>query len=255
MPSPTWTPDALSSEAHELAAKGWRLVEAQHKVSTLKLVDTLDEQALLEELLELSKPKVPPECEHLHYLLKTPFRYGTVYPHGSRFRRAGLTAGVFYAAEKVETALAEMAFYRLLFFAESPDTPWPLDAAEYTAFAARIQTDRAVDLTTPPLDADRATWTHLTDYEACQTLAEEARKGGVELIRYESVRDPARGANLAVLTCACFAKSAPVERQTWRMRLSRSGVQAICEHPTSRISFGRDAFSADPRVAGINWER
>ena len=40
------------------------------------------------------------------------------YPIGSRFRRAGRTAGVFYAAESPETAVAEMAFYRLLFFAE-----------------------------------------------------------------------------------------------------------------------------------------
>lgn len=255
MPSPTWTPDALSSEARELSAKGWRLVEAQHKVSTLKLVDTLDEQALLEDLIEETKPNVPAECEHLHYLLKTPFRYGAIYPHGSRFRRAGLTPGVFYASEQVETALAEMAFYRLLFFAESPGTPWPLDAAEYTAFAAPIRTERAIDLAAPPLDADRAAWTHPSDYEACQTLAEEARKGGVELIRYESVRDPGHGANLAVLTCACFAKPAPVERQTWRMRLSRAGVQAICEHPTKRIGFDRDAFSADPRVAGLDWNR
>lgn len=255
MPSPIWTPGALSSEARELAAKGWRLVEAQHKVSTLKLVDTLDEQALLEDLIEETKPKVPAECEHLHYLLKTPFRYSAIYPHGSRFRRAGLTLGVFYASEKVETALAEMAFYRLLFFAESPGTPWPLDAAEYTAFVAPIRTGRAIDLTASPLDTDREAWTHLTDYEACQALAERAREGGIELIRYESVRDPAHGANLAVLTCACFAKPAPIERQTWRMRLSRAGVQAICEHPVSRISFGRDAFGADPRVAGFDWER
>ena len=48
-------------------------------VSTLKLVDTLAEQALLEDILEESKPPVPPECRHLHYLLSTPFRYGAPY--------------------------------------------------------------------------------------------------------------------------------------------------------------------------------
>ena len=118
MSSNTSTPAALSSDAHSLAGTCWRLVEAQHHVSTLKLVDSVDEQELLEDLIEATKPPVPPECRDLHYLLSTPFRYGTVYPTGSRFRRAGLTEGVFYASEKPETAVAEMAFYRLLFFAE-----------------------------------------------------------------------------------------------------------------------------------------
>lgn len=52
-----------------------RLVESQEQVATLQLVDTLEEQALLEELLESSKPPVPADAEPLHYLLKTPFRY------------------------------------------------------------------------------------------------------------------------------------------------------------------------------------
>ena len=34
----------------------WRLVEAQHWVSTLPLVDTLEEQARLEQILEDTKP-------------------------------------------------------------------------------------------------------------------------------------------------------------------------------------------------------
>ena len=64
---------------------------------------------------------MPPECRHLHYLLATPFRYGSPYPRGSRFRRAGLTPGVYYASGTAGTAIAETAFYRLLFFAEFPE--------------------------------------------------------------------------------------------------------------------------------------
>jgi len=255
MSSPTWTPAALSSEAVAIEGRCWRLVEAQHRVSTLKLVDDLDEQALLEALIEETKPPLPPECAGLDYLLATPFRYGAAYPVGSRFRRAGRTAGVFYAAEAAATAVAEMAFYRLLFFAESPATPWPGDAADYTAFAADFRAARAVDLTRPPFDADRAAWTHPTDYAACQALAEAARAAGAEAIRYESVRDPAHGANLALLTCRAFAAPRPVERQTWRMRLGRTGVQAICEFPEARIGFGRAAFAADPRIAAMQWQR
>jgi hypothetical protein len=254
MSSPIWTPAALSSEAVPLAGKCWRLVEAQHVVSTLKLVDTLDEQALLENLIEETKPQIPAECRHLHYLLATPFRYGSVYPHGSRFRRAGRTPGVYYAAETVATAVAEMAFYRLLFFAESPETPWPGDAAEYTAFAASVATGRAIDLTRPPLDRDAASWTHPTDYEACQALAEAVREADLEAIRYRSVRDP-KGFNIALLTCRSFARSRPIDWQSWRIRLAPSGVQAICEFPRQRIGFDRAALSGDPRLAGLRWER
>jgi hypothetical protein len=255
MSSLIWTPDALSSEIRPYEGRCWRLVEAQHRVSTLKLVDTLEEQALLEDLIEETKPAVPPECRHLDYLLSTPFRYGAPYPHGSRFRRAGRTLGVYYAAEEPRTAVAEMAFYRLLFFAESPDTPWPSDAAEYTAFAAEVASGRSIDLTAAPFDREGARWTHPTDYAATQDLADNARAASVEIIRYRSVRDPEGGSNLALLACRAFVEPGPVERQSWRIRLSRSGVQAICEFPERRIGFDRAAFAADPRIAAFDWER
>ncbi|MDR7142990.1 RES family NAD+ phosphorylase [Rhizobium sp. BE258] len=248
MSLPIWTPAALSSELRAVSGRFWRLVEAQHQISTLKLVDTLEEQALLENLLEESKPALPPECAGLDYLLATPFRYGAVYPHGSRFRRAGRTLGVFYASEKVETALSEMAFYRLLFYADSPATPLPANAAEYTAFAAPVATSAALDLTLPPLDRDRAIWTDPLNYEACQALAEAARAADTEAILYESVRDPRHGRNLALLTAKAFSVREPAERQTWRIRLSASGVQALCEFPKQRIGFARSDFGADPRI-------
>jgi hypothetical protein len=247
---PIWTPVALSSETRRLLGRCWRLVEAQHRVSTLKLVDSLAEQAMLEELLESTKPPVPPECRHLHYLLATPFRYGA-YPRGSRFRRAGLTPGVYYASEAAETAVAEIAFYRLLFFAESPATPWPVNAAEFTAFAVPFAAERALDLTLPPLDADRIAWTHPTEYEPCQALADAARIAGTDALRYESVRDPKAGANIALLACAAFAAAAPELRETWRLRFSSRGVQALREFPEARLEFPLEAFAADPRLGAL----
>ncbi|OCJ02350.1 hypothetical protein A6U85_30660 [Agrobacterium sp. 13-626] len=250
MSLPIWTPDALSSEARPMSGRYWRLVEAQHQVSTLKLVDTLEEQALLETLLEESKPALPPECAGLDYLLATPFRYGAIYPYGSRFRRAGRTLGVFYASEQVETALAEMSFYRLLFFSDSPGTPLPANAAEYTAFAAVIATKQAVDLTLAPLERDREAWADPVNYEACQSLAAAARAGKVDAILYQSVRDPKGGKNIALLTAHAFAAREPVERQTWRIRLSPAGVQALCEFPKARLGFARSDFGDDPRMRG-----
>jgi hypothetical protein len=254
MSSSTSTPAALSSDARSLAGTCWRLVEAQHHVSTLKLVDSVDEQELLEDLIEATKPPVPPECRDLHYLLSTPFRYGAVYATGSRFRRAGLTEGVFYASEKPETAVAEMAFHRLLFFAESPNTPWPTNPAVYTAFSTEYATTKAIDLTRGKYRAVIALWMHPSDYTHCQAFAETARAAKVEVIRYASVRDM-RGMNLALLTCRVFTKPNPLDQQTWHIRLSETGAQAICEAPKLGITFDRKSFSADPRIARLRWFR
>jgi hypothetical protein len=231
------------------------LVEAQHKISTLKLVDTVEEQQLLEQLVESTKPSLPPECAGLHYLLSTPFRYGAVYPSGSRFRRAGLTEGVFYAAEEPRIAVAEMVFYRLLFFAESPDTPWPTNAAEYTAFSTAYATRKGIDLSKGKLAKDQARWTHPVDYAGCQALADAACPAGIEVIRYISVRDPDHGSNLALLTGHAFARPKPVAQQSWHIRLSESGAQAVCEQPKSGITFTRRTFAADPRIAKLRWQR
>jgi hypothetical protein len=255
MPSITWTRAELSSSARPRSGVCWRVVEAQHHVSTLKLVDTLDEQLLLETLIESTKPLIPPECRHLHYLLSTPFRYGAVYPAGSRFRRPGMTDGVFYGAEKPETAVAEMTFHRLLFFAESPDTPWPINPAEYTAFAAKYQSKTAIDLTRGRFKAHSTAWSHPTDYSECQALADSARIAAIEIIRYRSARDPKHGMNLALLTCRVFTEPEPISLQTWRIHIRATGAQAICESPKSGIAFDRDTFAADPRIAALRWDR
>lgn len=232
----------------------WRMVEAQHRVSTMKLVDTLAEQSALESLVEATKPPLPPDCESLHYLQSTPFRYGAPYPSGSRFRRAGLTPGMFYASKTAATAVAELAFHRLLFFADSPETPWPAAAGDYTAFSVRFKISSGLDLAAPPLDVDRARWTHPTDYAPCQTLADEARKAGVDVLRYRSARDP-DGINIALLACRAFAAPAPLEHQTWRINLGSHGARAVCDFPDARLEFDREAFVVDPRIATLKWER
>ena len=61
----------------------WRAVEAQHLVATLRLVDNLAEQRLLEHILEDSKPPLPAQAAGSSYLIFTPFRYAS--PRPSRF--------------------------------------------------------------------------------------------------------------------------------------------------------------------------
>lgn len=237
-----WTPTALASEARPLAGTAWRVVEHQYTTSTRKIVDTLQEQELLEALLETTKPNYPPPAEPLHYLLKTPFRYAPS-GHGSRFRPAGIGAGVFYGAEALRTALAELAYHRLRFFAASPQTPLPHNEERLTAFTAEYRSECALDLTREPLACDRTIWTHATDYGATQALAADARAAGITTIRYESVRDVAAGFNLALLTPAVFSQPAPTLQQTWLLFLGTTEVSCVRDRqPEEAWVFPRTHF-------------
>jgi len=242
-----WTAAALSSNFHSLADSCWRIVEAQNRVSTLKLVETFQEQKRLEELLEEKKPPYPPELSSYHYLLFTPFRYEP-YERGSRFRRRGQKEGVFYAAESVETAMAEMAFYRLLFFLESPNTPIPDNPAEYTAFSVKYGTNKGLDLTIEPLLRNQKDWTDKESYEACQYLADRAREAYTEIIRSLSVRCPNQGKNIALLSWKAFKSKKPEARQTWRLSIKPNEIAAICEHPNKTLVFDRALLEDDPHI-------
>jgi hypothetical protein len=255
MSSPMSTPEELSSNCRATAGRCWRVVEAQNQISTTKLTDTAAEQQALELLIEQTKPPVPPECRHLNFLLSTPFRYDAPYPRGSRFRKAGRTSGVFYGSEHSHTAIAELCFHRLLFFSESPDTKWPGDAGEYTAFAVEYSAPRSIDLTRAPFDSSSAIWTHVTHYDECQTLAELARDGDMEIIKYSSVRDPLHRLNIAILSCRAFAGAEPNFHQTWRVLLGSNGARALCEMPRATMDFNRQAFQDDPRIAAMRWDR
>jgi hypothetical protein len=208
---------------------------------------------MLEGLVDATKPAVPVECRGLDALLSTPFRYA-LYPNGSRFRRAGYTPGVYYAAEDARVAVAETAFYRLLFFAESPDTPWPVNPFECTGFSVEVSSLRSLDLTEPPFDVDAAVWRHPVKYSRCQKFADSARMDGAEILRYWSARSPG-GVCVAVLTCAAFSERHPRDYETWRIGVSRTGAYAIREFPPDRIEFDRNYFGSDPRIAAMRWER
>ena len=214
MSSTTWTPRALASEAAPFRADAWRRVEAQHVASTAKLVPDPRGQALLEDMLEASKQPLPADAAGLHYLLATPWRYRS--PYGSRFR-APADPGVWYGAESVRVAAAEMGYWRCRFLRDAP-APAAIDPVACTAFRARVDTRRALDLRRPPFLRRRADWTHRTSYAKTQALGQLAREAAVEAIAYESVRDrqdPA-GWCVAVLAPGAFGRRQPLPgSQTW----------------------------------------
>ncbi len=221
----TWTPLALASEAHAYARVLHRVVEAQHLASTMRLTDSLEEQALLEAVLEESKPALPQAALRLHYLLATPFRYR---PHtGSRFRQP-FEAGVWYGGEALRTALAEKSYWRLRFLIDSPGTP-DLKPVPHTAFSAAVRTAAALDLTRAPFARERAAWTGRLDYAPTQALAQAARAAGIACIRYESVRDPEHAACVAVLSPEAFGRGRPRQQEAWFIAASRERVRCAQE--------------------------
>jgi hypothetical protein len=218
--STIWTPTAVASEARKAKFDLWRAVEAQHKVSTLSLVDSLDEQALLERLLETSKPPLPRGVEGMHWLLFTPFRYPPP-PKGSRFRGT-LDPGVFYGADEIHTACAELGFWRWRFLMESPALA-AIESHQHTVFRVTVAT-LTIDLRKPPFDRNQGNWTDPSHYEATQALAKISREVGVGAIRYQSVRDRERGGCGAVLRPDAFAENKPQETQTWWLSVTRARV-------------------------------
>ena len=136
------------------------MVESQHIAATMKLVDNRDEQDLLESLLESSKPNRSDDTTALDYLLATPFRYDPKRG-GSRFRAVN-DPGVFYGAESVRTAGAELGYWRWKFLQDAIDLE-RLEPVAHTAFQAEIATS-VVDLQHPPFDEHAAIWQHpITD--------------------------------------------------------------------------------------------
>lgn len=245
-------------ELRRLRASPWRVVEAQHVHATRPLVDTAEEQEILETLLERSKPPVPEAARSLHYLLKTPFRYPPLR-HGSRFGRR-TEPGIWYGAEALRTAFAEVAFYRLVFLEDSHAELAPL-RLELTAFQARVATRRGLDLTRPPWSEWRHVLAAPTSHDASQDLGGRFRAAGGEALRAFSARDAPRaatarearqGTTLAVLSPAAFVEPAPVRQQVWSCWVAKEGVELrradlLTGHEVHELP--RSAFEIDGRLA------
>ena len=242
MSSTTWTTREVASNAATLRHALWRAVEAQHVAATMALVDSIDEQHTLERLLDAAKPPVPPEAARLHWLLFTPFRYPPP-PGGSRFRGSN-DPGVFYGADAIRTACAELGYWRWRHLADSPALT-AMPTKPQTVFRVTIETG-GMDLRARPFVRDRKLWTDPTDYSRCQRFGRTARQAGVGAIRYESVRDPKRGGCCAVLTPAAFDPPVPLEQQTWMLSVARDRVLWQRTHVLEAEEHGFVAASWSP---------
>lgn len=240
-----WTRCGGSSELRPLGCEPWRVVESQRLVSTRPLVDSDAEHQVLEELIDRSKPPLPREAgfARLHYLLASPFRYPPL-PHGSRFGRRH-ERSLWYGSEALRTALAETAYYRLVFFSGSAARLAP-HALPFSAFRVRVRTKLGVDLSRPAFASELRRICSPSDYAVSQALGSDLRAAGVEAVRYPSARDPERGLNLALFTAAAFASPRPLAApETWHCTVS-AGLDVAFRHERATgidtVEFPRSAF-------------
>ncbi|UTW08599.1 RES family NAD+ phosphorylase [Pseudomonas benzenivorans] len=213
-----------------------RLVESQEQVATLQLVDNLAEQALLEELLESSKPPLPRDAEPLHYLLKTPFRYPPLR-WGSRFGTRQ-EPSLFYAALRLETAMAEAAYYRFVLWdgmASAPPSGRVL--SEHASFEARYQVARGIRLQRPPFSRFQRALSHPSDYRGTQALGASMRAAGVEAFEYRSARCPLGGSNVALYAPGALAEKRPRNLLPW-----------LCETTPGYVAFKHAQAPDTPRM-------
>lgn len=216
-----WTRCGGTSSLQRLEGHFYRVVESQFRNSTRKLVDSDDEQAVLEQLIDTAKNPVPEGFESLHYLLYTPFRHPPLR-NGSRFGTR-LQRGMLYGARETACALAEVAYYRLVFLEGTAAKLGELET-ELTAFRFGIRAQRGVDLTAAPFARHEREISSKVDYSPAQQLGAEMREAGVEAFLYVSARAEGRGINLGVFENV-FAPRKPSDERMWRCTASREKVE------------------------------
>ena len=197
-------------QVRPVAGTLYRLVESQEQVAPTALVDTLREQALLEEMLEATKPARLPGTESLHYLLATPFRYPPLR-HGSRFG-AIHEPSLFYGSRLLGTALTETAYYRFVFW-QGMAAPPPSGrlVTQHTAFSARYRSAQGLRLQASPFDTFETELRHPRSYAATQALGTRMRAANVQAFEYLCARTQNRALNVALFKPDALVSKSPLD--------------------------------------------
>lgn len=210
-----------------LSAQAFRLVDTQDILATRKLVDSLEEQALLETMLDESKPPIVNKNLELHKLLFTPFRYPPL-KHGSRFGKY-TEYSIWYGSLKIITAMAEKAYYRFHFLNHIETEVIDYTSMHLTSFGAQVKTNKGIHLTNPPFSTYSTAISSPSSYEISQFLGTEMRNAKVEAFEYISARDPNNGINIGLFTPKVFSNKKPESKsfQSWDCIANKKIVEFI----------------------------
>lgn len=221
----------------------WRMVESQETAATLRIVDSMEEQAVLEALLDDVKPKYRVGTEHMHFLFKTAFRYPPL-KYGSRFGTR-LMPSFYYASEQIETALAETAYYRLVFL-QHMDNPYPHPIDSWHClFSTRVKADSCLDLCDAKFKGVKRKLLDSRDYRYSQRVGEWAvMERKVQMIRcYSARRDSA--CNVAIAEPKVISSKKPEVMESWLCRTHSSKISFFRREKSTLMSFLREDFLVD----------
>jgi hypothetical protein len=224
-----------------------RLVESQEQVATNSLVDSASEQAVLEELLERSKPPRRPGTEGMPYLLHTPFRYPPLR-YGSRFG-ARFEPSIFYGSRDERTVLAEAAFYRFWFWAGMAQPPRSELITQHTVFQAGYDTPRGIRLQRAPFSAYEKVLRDPADYRETQALGRAMRTAGIAAFEYVSARDPDRSLNIGLFSPrALMPRDRILGREEWACTTGPDRVVFFNVVAGTTREFPRETFLVHGRL-------
>lgn len=227
--SEIWSAVGGHEAIQPISGQGFRLVECQETIATTEIVSTLENQAVLEEMLDAeSKPRHRAGTEHLHYLLSTPFRYPPLQ-HGSRFG-GRFEPSLFYGGTSEYVTLCESAFYRFYFYYDM-ETP-PLNdvlQTQHSLFKFRYKTNLGVKLQCPPFDVYNNTLRDPNYYTATQTLGVTMREAGIKGFEYRSARDQDGGINVALFDATPLTTNKPLNVRS-----------CLCETGHDKVTFSLD---------------
>lgn len=236
-----WTACGAATQSSRLDGTLFRMVESQEQVATNNLVDNFEEQAVLERLLDATKPPSRPGTEELHYLLQTPFRYPPLR-HGSRFGERH-EPSIFYGSLSLDTALAESAYYRLVFWYGQAEPPADSYTTQHTLFEATYATARGLRLQNVACAEYRPVLTDPADYGATQALGAQMRGAGIEAFEFPSARCPRLGDNVGLFVPTALTCMRPTGSEEWLCRTSGERVQFWTRATRSVAEFTFDAFA------------
>ena len=232
-----------------LSTNAWRVVEGQHIISTRKLVDSVEEQIILEEIIEENKPPLKENSDGLHYLLTTAFRYPPL-KNGSRFGTK-FDPSLWYGSMELNTALAETAYYRFNFIRASK-AEFGNVITDHTAFSVKIKTARGIDLTQLPFSKFTSIISSPISYDESQSLGNDMRKNNIEAFYYQSARDPNNELNIALFTPKAFPHKKPDNKsyQSWQCIVNKNiadFIRSSYETDETR-SFNIELFMVDSEL-------
>lgn len=223
-----------------------RVIEDQEEAATFSLVNNIEEQAILEELLEQSKPDMPEACDGIHYLLFTPFRYPPL-KYGSRFG-GNFEPSLFYGSLNISTALAETAYYRFYFISGMAEPYTDAISLTYSSYTVKINTNKGVFLNTHPFDDFEKEISSPIHYNASQKLGYSMREACVEAFQYTSARDPQKGINVALFTPKAFHSKQPQSLLGWFCKVTSDEIGFISKDSQKRFSFHKEIFLVNGEI-------